>query len=109
MKINEIRELQALAFSAAAEACNKMIADNPGQWYPCGFALVRIRPARGALVNHWKSLGIGHVDNFNGGYVVYNPSGNSTQWMDAKMAGARAFAEILRKYGINAIAESRVD
>ena len=38
------------AFEAAARECDSMIEDNPGQWYPCGFASVVIRPARGPVV-----------------------------------------------------------
>lgn len=89
-------------------ATEKKLDENPGQWYPCGFAWVRIRPARGALVEFFKEHDVGYTSE-EGGYVVYNPSGNTTQWMDAKMAGARDFAEHLRAAGISAVAESRID
>lgn len=88
------------ASEAARVAANEKIEANPGMWYPCGFSWVRIKPSRGQMVKALKELDLGHKDEFNGGYVVYNPSGNYTQWMDAKMAGSRAYAEVLNKYFI---------
>ena len=96
------------AHQAAVDATAKTIAENPDQWYPCGFAWVRIRPARGKFVDFLKKIDAGYTSE-EGGYVVYNPSGHHTQWMDAKYDGARAFAEVLREHGIKAQAEQRMD
>lgn len=85
------------AQTAAAEAAKKMISENPNVWYPCGFSWVIIKPARGKLIEAMKHFDIGDT-SFEGGYRVYNPSGNYTQWMDAKMAGSRAYVEVLRKH-----------
>lgn len=92
----ELKVLQE-AQDAAKAACAAMIAENPGQWYPCGFSWVLIKPARGKLVAALKHFDIGRTSE-DGGYTVYNPSGNPTQWMDAKMAGSRAYVEVLKKY-----------
>lgn len=97
------------AFIAAAEAAAKTIAENPGTWYPCGFAWVRIKPARGKLVSFLKDKKIGRTDEYEGGYVIYNPSHNPTQWMDAKADGARAFAQVLQKHGFKCSVETRMD
>lgn len=97
------------AFEAAAVATQKYLDENPGQWYPCGFAWVKIKPARGKLVSYLKEEKLGRTDEFEGGFSVWNPSGNHTQWMDAKRAGAVAFAEVLKKHGINAFAQTRID
>lgn len=97
------------AFDAAVLAAKNLIDKNPDMWYPCGFSWVSIRPARGSFVAALKELGIGNVDSFEGGYTVYNPSGNSTQWMDAKERGSDAFATVLQKHGINAVVRSRID
>lgn len=104
-----IDEIIEEAFAAAREATSTMIAANPGSWYPCGFAWVRIRPARGKLVSALKDKKLGRTDDFEGGFVVHNPSNNHTQWMDAKAAGARAFAAVLTKHGFKAHAETRID
>ena len=109
MKKTDVRFALTTAFTAAQKACYDMIKENPGEWYPCGFAWVRIKPARGALVSHLKSIDIGRVDGYAGGYVIYNPAGSSTQWLDAKMAGAKAIAEVLRQYGVECNPECRMD
>jgi hypothetical protein len=97
------------AKEAAVLAASKKIQDNPGEWYPCGFASVKIKPARGKFVQMLKANKIGYTDTYGGGYVVSDPAQLSTQWMDAKLAGARAFAEVLNKNGIAAYAESMID
>lgn len=104
-----VDEILADAFAAAKRATDKMIAENPTTWYPCGFAWVRISPARGKFVTALKNKQQGRTDDFNGGFVVYNPSGNATQWMDAKALGARTFAEVLRKHNVNCTVETRMD
>lgn len=83
---------------AAELAARKHIQENPGVWYPCGFAWVKIRPARGRFVAMCKDQNVGRTDDFEGGYVIYNPSQNQTQWMDAKEAGAKAFVAVLKKH-----------
>lgn len=85
-----------MALKAATAATAKYLTDNPDQWYPCGFASVRIRPARGRLISALQARSIGRTDDFNGGYLIYNPSGNCTQCMDAKEAGARAFVAVIK-------------
>lgn len=97
------------AMDAAYAATKKYIEDNPGQWYPCGFAWVKIRPARGKFVNFLKAHSIGKTDTYEGGYTIWNPSGNNTQSMDAKYAGARAFADVLKDAGIKCTPYSRID
>lgn len=89
-----LREAQDAAIAAA----KAMIDQNPGSWYPCGFSSVTVRPARGRMVEAMKHFEVGHVDQFNGGFVVYNPSATNSQWLDAKAAGSRAYADRLNQY-----------
>jgi hypothetical protein len=96
------------AQQAAVDATKKTIEANPNQWYPCGFAWVRIKPARGAFVDFLKKIDAGYTSE-DGGYVVHNPSGHHTMWMDAKYDGACACAAVLREHGINATAEQMID
>lgn len=108
-KMPALAEIYLEASTAASKAADELIAANPNTWYPCGFAWVRIKPARGKFVSWLKEQKIGRTDDYLGGYIIHNPSGNSTQWMYAKEEGASAFVEVLRKYGINAKCETRID
>lgn len=101
-KIIEDAQADALRFTKA------YLEQHPCE-YPCGFAWVNIKPARGQFVKVMKQMGIGRTDEYYGGYTFWNPSQHSTQNMDAKLEGARVFARELRKYGINARENSRLD
>lgn len=72
----------------------------------CGFAWVNISPARGAFVNYLKSIDAGYKSYYGGYDVSVRGFGQS---MTRKEAYAQAFAEVLRSYGINAYAQSRMD
>lgn len=108
MTQDEIDTMLAKAFTAARLATDKMLKDHPDQWYPCGFAWVAIKPARGPVIKALKEADAGYVSSM-GGFHVYNPSKNGTQWMDAKIAGCDAFVAVLREHGIKAMTESRID
>lgn len=72
----------------------------------CGFAWIKISPARGAFVTWLKSQEIGSK-SYNGGYDIWvREFGQS---VDRKSAFASAFAEVLNQYGITAYGESRLD
>ena len=73
----------------------------------CGFAWVKIRPAKGKFVSWLKSAGIGSTDTYAGGYQIW--ISDYGQSMDKKYAYADAFAEYLRNNGIKALADSRMD
>lgn len=113
MKISdkELIELHTLAESAAYKATAEYVRKNPDQWYPCGFSWVRIKPARGQLVSFLKRNGIGRTDSYGGGLIVYNPSGHSTQCMEAKRLGSQAYIEIMSKHfpSVKMTAETRID
>jgi hypothetical protein len=73
----------------------------------CGFAWVKIRPARGKFVQWLKEQNIGSKDNYEGGYTIWcHEFGQS---LTRKEAFAGAFAEVLRNYGIDAYGQSRID
>ena len=91
---NPIIEEAMLACQAAIDA---HIAANPGVWYPCGFAWVKIKPARGRFVEALKEQKLGSVDDFEGGFLVH-PARHATQWMDAKEMGCRAFVAVVKKH-----------
>ncbi len=104
--------LQA-AFDAAKIATEEYHAAH-GQHFPCGFSWVKIKPARGALIEYLREKKIGRLDDFNGGWIIYNPSNHHTQCMEAKAVGSRAFVETLTKSGVlpknsRAFTENRMD
>ena len=88
-------EIFTLATASAIKAAQDLIDKNPGVWYPCGFARVVIKPARGRFISMLKDQNIGST-SIDGGYLITNPSKNPTQWMPAKYEGAVAFAKVLK-------------
>lgn len=73
----------------------------------CGFAHVSVRPARGKFVSYMKAEGLGRLSSYGGGFNIHvHEFGQS---LTRKDAYARAYADVLRSYGINAYAESRID
>ena len=104
-----IRKIIEEGLAKAAVAAQALIDANPGTWFPCGFSWVSVKPARGPFVKVMKDMGVGKTDEYEGGFSIWNPSRNPTQWMDAKVEGARVFAEHLRLHGVKAVARSRID
>ena len=93
---------------AAAEATNKYIAENGENPFGCGFAWVDVRGARGKKLDSLKAIGF-KKKYVGTGVSLWNPSGNITQDMDAKYAGAVAFAEVLKQMGFDATVGCRLD
>ena len=109
VKEAEIRKIIEEGLEKAAVATQAHIDANPGVWFPCGFAWVNIKPARGPFVKVMKDMDLGRTDDYYGGFTIWNPSQNVTQWLDAKMWGAKAFAEHLRIHGLKANYYTRMD
>ena len=97
----------------AVEAANKAeqeYFEKYGEPMYCGFAWVSVRVTRtnSKEANALKDIG------FKNSYMpkrleLWNVTKNSTQSMDIKEQGARAYAEVMRKHGIEAYAASRAD
>lgn len=82
--------------------------------YACGFAWVEVYPQHKGNTRAGKAErrvfeAIGLEKSYTGAYQFWNPSQWPGQNIDVKEAGARAAAEVLRKYGFNAYAGSRLD
>jgi hypothetical protein len=73
---------------------------------PCGFAWVNIRPARGTFVSWLKKNKIGGKA-YEGGYNIWVHEGG--QSLARKEAFGRAFAKVLKSYGVSAYCSSRMD
>jgi hypothetical protein len=77
----------------------------------CGFAWIIIKPARGPFVKYLKDNKIGYKRDYGGGGYMVSPKGEAgfSQSMQRKEAYARAFAGVLKSYGIDCWVESRLD
>ena len=93
--------------TAAARASTVGAADG----YPCGFAWLHIKPARGPLVKFLKEKKIGRRDEYWGGYIVSASQidGWMGQNMDVKENSVMAAIAVLRKYGFECNLKSRID
>jgi len=97
------------AFEAArqAEADFRARHGEPGY---CGFAWVDVYVNRTNSKQAKELIAAGFRKDYKPKCLsVWNPGGSFTQSMDIKEAGAHAFAEVLRKAGLNAYAWSRAD
>lgn len=113
MTENEKFKIQLIiekAFTAARLATDDYLKKYPDQWFPCGFAWVRL-DGRSPLIKVLKenfSNKSGHK-GYPKGWEIWNPSDSGTQCMDAKMAGAEAFAKVLNEAGYDCYADCRMD
>lgn len=103
-----IAEILHAARLAAADATDAYLAQH-GFDYPCGSAWVEIYGVKGNTKLGRAMLKLGIAKRYGGGLCLYNPSGNVTQSMDAKEAGARAAAAVLQRYGLRAYSATRMD
>ena len=106
---HDVPSMQAL-LTAAIAAGNAAVA-HKRDGYPCGFAYLNIKPARGPFVNYLKQRGIGRADSYHGGYTLssYDCCNFNGQNMDTKEDGVRAFAAVLKSAGVNCTTYSRMD
>ena len=73
----------------------------------CGFAWVSVKPGTSSFARWLKAAGLARADSYYGGVTYWVSLYN--QSMERKEAHAQAMAEVLRKYGIKAYAQSRMD
>ena len=98
------------AITAAEQAAQDKTDELNGEWFPCGFAWVRVSPATQPFGRFLKKANIVDGTSYGGGYVVSDACGDRrTQSMYIKEAGSRAYAKVLHHHGIKCYAESRID
>ena len=107
-----IREAQEAAYEAADNFENTHFPN--GGWGACGFAWVNIYEYAGAKVKGNTRIGrmlkeAGIRQDYTKSFQLWNPSGYPTQNVDTLEAGARAAADVFKKYGFTAYAGSRLD
>lgn len=102
------REAKEAAIAACDEALKPYGGVEPRTHMECGFAWVVVRPATSPFIRWCRKQGLGRK-NYEGGWLFWNPTSWGGQFMTPKAAGAAAFAEVLRKHGIDARADCRLD
>lgn len=107
---------QAIIVGSPSTPLGNDVDPNQQTWYieggVCGYASVVIKPARGAFVSLLKSRNVGRKSYYGGWDVSsweFAPSIRRDQSYERACAAAGAAAEVLRKYGINAGVDSRID
>lgn len=103
--VQQIIDEAVTAAKARAKVAFEEIGGDRGA---CGFAWVDIKPNRGLLCKTLKEQKLGS-NGWNGGLCCWNPAGAHVQSVYVLEQGAYAFAEVLRKYNVNAWASSRLD
>ena len=121
--VDQIQDIVTEAKQAAKNAAHAYVEDwkaktggnQYGEPMYCGFANVKIRPAKGKFVNFLKRQGIGDIA-YKGGWRIsyYDIMPKSHPWrctqsMDIKEVGCDAFANTLESFGLDCISESRAD
>lgn len=111
----DLNVIKAEMLQAAKDAADDMYKRIGGDRYACGFAWTTIYPKHKGNTKDGKAErkiieALGFRKDYTGkAYEYWNPSGSPVQNVDIKEAGARAAAEVLRKYDFNAYAGSRLD
>lgn len=77
--------------------------------YACGFAWVRLPEVKLNTKVGKQIAACGFKKSYNKGVELWNPSGLHCQNIDAKEAGANAYAKVLRENGYLCYSESRLD
>lgn len=99
------REAKAAAV-AASEAKLKAMG---GDRMACGFAWVTVYGVRLSTKKGKEMMAVGFRKEHGGGIQLWNPSGSMVQNVDIKEVGAQAYADVLKRYGFEAYAASRLD
>lgn len=97
----------------AAQESSDYAEATTDHWYPCGFAWINIKPARGPFISWCRKNAIGGKA-YEGGwnitsYAVCRQTATWSQSMVVKSAGVDAAVRVLRENGINAYPCNRMD
>ena len=107
LALDNIESIHNTATAAAQKTTEDFLAKH-GDRDMCGFAWVTVRE-KGSTKLGRSLKSIGFKPAYGGGLQLWNPSGSWTQCITAKEEGAQAYADVLRKFGIDAYMGSRLD
>jgi hypothetical protein len=107
-----MREAQEAAYEAADHVFKTRLGGR--DQYACGFAWTTIHEYAGKRIRGNSRVGralreAGIRQNYDRQFQIWNPSQYPAQNVDVLEAGARAAADVFRKYGFVASAGSRLD
>lgn len=109
--VEQIKDIVAEAKAAAFAAADKYFKERLGgvDQYSCGFAWVNIYGIKGntKLGRAMKEAGV--RKDYTGAHQIWNPAQYGCQNVDTLEEGARAAAEVFKRYGFTAYAGSRLD
>lgn len=113
IEVKDLREIIQEAREAAFEATQDYL-NKHGDGYPCGSAWVHLHKFDGKRLKGNTKIGkalkaAGVEQNYSRVFEIWNPSGHFTQNVVAKEEGARAAANVFRRYGFEAYPGSRLD
>ena len=115
--VEDLKTIMQEARGAAATAAQSFLDDwnastggnQYGEPMYCGFAWVNIYGVKGNTKLGRAMKTAGYEKSYDGSLQIYNPAGYGGQSMDVKEAGARAAAEVFKRYGFTAYMGSRAD
>ena len=110
--LNIIEEAQAAAKEAATKCYTEVFEGIDSG--ACGFAWVEIWDFDGKRIKGNTKLGkqfkaAGIEQNYRRIFQIWDPAGLPVQNIDIKHVGAQAAAEVFKKHGFAAFAQSRLD
>jgi hypothetical protein len=104
----QVADIHTEATEAARKAESEFVARHGEPMY-CGFAWVDVYGVRSNSKLGTAFKKVGFRKSYEKTLQLWNPGCSFTQSMDVKETGARAYAGVLRKYGIDAYIGSRAD
>jgi hypothetical protein len=110
ISLEAIEKIHFEATQAAEAAAAKFFQEKLGgrDQYACGFAWVSVFEKASTKLGR-KLKEVGFRRSYDGGLQLWNPSNFGCQNVDTLEEGAKAYAEVLKQYGIQAYAGSRLD
>jgi len=109
--VEDLKTIVQEAKDAARKAAQTFIDDelDGEDRFACGFAWVSIHGVKGntKLGKNLKAAGVEQA--WDRSFQIWNPAEVGFQNIDCKEVGARAAAEVFKRYGFTAYAGSRLD
>lgn len=107
----DIATIHQEATAAAEQSAADMLLKIGGDRMACGFAWCEIFGIKLNTRQGKEFAKLGFRKGYGTGAPIelWNPSGSPVQNVDTKEAGARAYAEVFKRYGFEAYPNSRLD